>query len=53
MQLLALSKFISLTSLYLGPLIKSFPKALFLMFCRSRVTIVVSVSKRRVIAFAC
>ena len=39
MQHLALSKFTGLTSLYLGPLIKSFLKTLILMICRSPVTI--------------
>ena len=39
MQRLAFSRFIGLTSLYLGPLIKSFLKALFLMIRRSPVTI--------------
>ena len=39
MQRLAFSRFIGLTSLYLGPLIKSFLKALFLMIRRSSVTI--------------
>ena len=39
MQHLALSKFTGLTSLYLGPLIKSFLKTLFLMIHRSPVTI--------------
>ena len=39
MQRLAFSKFIGLTSLYLGPLIKSFLKTLFLMIHRSPVTI--------------
>ena len=39
MQLLAFSRSIGLTSLYLGPLIKSFLKILFLMICRSPVTI--------------
>ena len=39
MQRLAFSRFISLTSLYLGPLIKIFLKALFLMIRRSPVTI--------------
>ena len=39
MQRLAFSRFIGLASLYLGPLTKSFLKALFLMICRSPVTI--------------
>ena len=39
MQRLALSKFIGLTSLYLGPLIKIFVKRLFLMIRRSLITI--------------
>ena len=39
MQRLAFSRFIGLTSLYLGPLIKSFLKALFLMIRRSPVTL--------------
>ena len=39
MQHLDFSRFISLTSLYLGPLIKSFLKALFLMIHGSPVTI--------------
>ena len=39
MQRLAFSRFIGLTSLYLGPLIKSFLKALFLMIHSSPVTI--------------
>ena len=39
MQRLAFSRFISLTSLYLGPLIKIFLKALFLMIRRSPATI--------------
>ena len=39
MQRLAFSRFIGLTCLYLGPLIKSFLKALFLMIRRSPVTI--------------
>ena len=38
-QLLAFSRSIGLTSLYLGPLIKSFLKILFLMICRSPATI--------------
>ena len=38
MQHLAFSKFIELTSLYLGPLIKSFLKT-FLMILRSPITI--------------
>ena len=37
MQRLVFSKFVGLTSLYLGPLIKSFLKTLFLMICRSPV----------------
>ena len=39
MQLLAFSRFIGLTSIYLGPLMKSFLKALFLMIHRSPATI--------------
>ena len=39
MQRLAFSRFVGLTSLYLGPLIKSFLKTLFLIFRRSPVTI--------------
>ena len=39
MQRLAFSRFIGLTCLYLGPLIKSFLKALFSMIRRSSVTI--------------
>ena len=39
MQRLAFSRFIDLTYLYLGSLIKSFLKALFLMIQRSLVTI--------------
>ena len=42
MQRLAFSKFIDLTSLHLDPLIKSFLKALFLIICRSPVTICLS-----------
>ena len=39
MQRLAFSRFIGLTSLYLGPSIKSFLKTLFLIIHRSPVTI--------------
>ena len=39
MQRLVFSRFVGLTSRYLGPLIKSFFKALFLMIRRSPVTI--------------
>ena len=39
MQRLAFSRFIGLTSLYLGPLIKSFLKTLFLIIRRSPVTV--------------
>ena len=39
MQRLACSKFIDLTSLYLGPLIKGFLQTLFIMVRRSPVTI--------------
>ena len=52
MQRLALSKFIGLTSLYLGPLIKIFVKRLFLMIRRSLINICSPISKRRVIKFA-
>ena len=38
-QHLALSKFIDINSIYLGPLIKCFLKSLFLIICRSSVTI--------------
>ena len=39
MQLLAFSRLIGLTSLYLGPLIKIYLKTLFLMIRRSPITI--------------
>ena len=39
MQRLAFSKFVGLTSLYLGPLMKTFLKTLFLMIRRLPVTV--------------